>query len=222
MGPADFDLRLEELRRRATEREPGLPQKVLKGVLRPLLSAWRTSVDGLHLLPGEGGVLVVPNHGSYLDHFFLAYRIRRPVHFMAAAELFANPLAGRILASLGAFPVRRGSNDEEAVATAEAILERGGLVVVYPQGGIRPALDSVQPRRGVGVLALTTGAPVVPAAIIDATTLHKAGFLRLPKITIRFGDLLPGMAERPVPVEQAQEKAQEIWNYVVELHERGH
>jgi 1-acyl-sn-glycerol-3-phosphate acyltransferase len=215
-------MRLEIYLARAAQRGPGLPQKVLKGVLRPLLSAWRTSVDGLHRLPAEGGVLVAPNHGSYLDHFFLAYRIGRPVNFMAAAELFSNPIAGRILASLGAFPVRRGSNDEEAVATAEAILERGGLVVIYPQGGIRPALDSVPPRRGVGTLALATGAPVVPAAIIDAPTLHKAGFLKLPKITIRFGDLLPGLAERPVAVEQAQAKAQEIWGYVVDLHGQGH
>ena len=222
MGDPEFELRLEELRARAAEREPGVPQQVLNGLLRPLLSAWRTSVDGLHLLPGEGGVLVAPNHGSYLDHFFLAYRIDRPVQFMAAAELFSNPIVGRVLSTLGAFPVRRGAHDEEAVATAEAILERGGLVVIYPQGGIRPALDSVAPRRGVGVLALTTGAPVVPAAIIDATTLHKAGFLKLPKITIRFGDLLPGQSEPNVPPEQAEAKALEVWVNVVRLHEMGH
>ena len=222
MSKPEFDLRLERLRMRAAEREPGLPQRVLKGLMRPLLGAWRTSVDGLHRVPGEGGVLVAPNHGSYLDHFFLAYRIRRPVHFMAAAELFANPLAARILSSLGAFPVRRGANDEEAVATAEAILERGGLVVIYPQGGIRPALDSVPPRRGVGVLALTTGAPVIPAAIIDATTLHKAGFLKLPRITIRFGELLAGQAEASVRPEEAEAKALEIWSGVLRLHDQGH
>ena len=216
------DERLERLRRRAASREPGLPQKILKGALKPVLAAWRTAVDGLHLLPGEGGVLVAPNHGSYLDHFFLAYRIDRPVQFMAAAELFSNPVAGRILSALGAFPVRRGAHDEEAVATAGAILERGGLVVIYPQGGIRPALDSVPPRRGVGVLALTTGAPVVPAAIIEATSLHKAGFLRFPRITVRFGDPIQRGSRLPVEEARAEDAASEVWSRVLRLHDEGH
>lgn len=222
MSDPAFELRLDRLRQRAAEREPGPAQRVLKGLLRPLLSAWRTSVEGLHRLPREGGVLVAPNHGSYLDHFFLAYRIDRPVQFMAAAELFSNPVAGRVLSVLGAFPVRRGAHDQEAVATAEAIIERGGLVVIYPQGGIRPSLDSVPPRRGVGVLAVVTGAPVVPAAIIQATSLHRAGFLRLPRITIRFGDPIQRLPEGPLGSELAEATTSEIWERIVQLHEEGH
>lgn len=222
MSRPEFDLRLEQLRGKAAATEPGTGQKLLKVFLRPLLKAWRTKVDGLHLIPESGGVLVAPNHGSYLDHFFLAYRIGRPVQFMAAAELFSKPLVARILSSLGAFPVRRGAHDAEAVATAEAILDRGGLVVIYPQGGIRPSIDSVEPRRGVGVLALSTGSPVVPAAIIDATALHRSGFLRLPRMTIRFGEALLHEAERPVIEPDASERAALIWRRVVALHERGH
>ena len=220
-GPG-LEVRLEELRARAARSEPGVGQKLLKVVLRPLLRAWRTTVDGLHLIPDSGGVLVAPNHGSYLDHFFLAYRIGRPVQFMAAAELFSNPLVGRILSTLGAFPVRRGAHDAEAVATAEAILDRGGLVVIYPQGGIRPSIDAVQPRRGVGVLALSTGAPVVTAAIIDATALHRSGFLRLPKMTIRFGEAVHHTPTRPVEEAAATERAEVIWRQVIELHAEGH
>ena len=135
---ASLETRLSSHLKRAIEREPGLAQKVLKAVLRPVLGAWRTTVEGVSRVPESGGVLVAPNHGSYLDHFFLAYRLRRPVNFMAAAELFSNPLVGRLLSTLGAFPVRRGQGDSDAVATAEAIVARGGLVVIYPQGGIRP------------------------------------------------------------------------------------
>jgi len=222
MSGSDFELRLEEHRARAASREPGTGQKILKAVLRPLLSAWRTSVDGLHRIPASGAVLVAPNHGSYLDHFFLAYRIGRPVQFMAAAELFSNPVVGRILSTLGAFPVRRGAHDAEAVATAEAILDRGGLVVIYPQGGIRASLDAVPPRRGVGILALSTGTPVIPAAIIDATALHRAGFLRLPKMTIRFGAPLHHRSERPVAERNAAEQTKRIWSQVIELHSEGH
>lgn len=222
MASPDFELRLEGHRARSASREPGLPQKLLKRILRPVLRAWRTTVDGLHRIPESGGVLVAPNHGSYLDHFFLAYRIDRPVHFMAAAELFSNPAVGRILSSLGAFPVRRGMHDAEAVATAEAILDRGGLVVIYPQGGIRSSIDSVPPRRGVGVLALSTGAPVIPAAIIDATALHRSGFLRLPKMTVRFGPSLITARRPSVTADQAEEEATRIWDDVVRLHSAGH
>ena len=218
----EFELRLEGHRARSARREPGLSQRVLKRILRPVMRAWRTTVDGLHLIPESGGVLVAPNHGSYLDHFFLAYRIDRPVHFMAAAELFSNPAVGRILSSLGAFPVRRGAHDAEAVATAEAILDRGGLVVIYPQGGIRPSLDAVPPRRGVGVLALSTGAPVVPAAIIDATALHRSGFLRLPKMTVRFGPSLAPERRALVTPDEAEAEATRIWDDVVRLHSTGH
>ena len=222
MSGPDFEIRLEKHRARAASREPGTGQKILKAVLRPLLSAWRTSVDGLHRIPASGGVLIAPNHGSYLDHFFLAYRIGRPVQFMAAAEFFSNPLIGSVLSTLGAFPVRRGAHDAEAVATAEAILERGGLVVIYPQGGIKPSLDAVRPRRGVGILALSTGTPVIPAAIIDATNLRGTGFLRLPKMTIRFGAALHHRSERPVAERNAAEQTERIWSQVIDLHSKGH
>ena len=224
MNPSnsDSDARLERFRALSEAASPGLSQKVLKRVLRPVMRAWRTTVDGLHLIPEAGGVVVAPNHGSYLDHFFLAYRIDRPVHFMAAAELFSNPVVGRVLSALGAFPVRRGAHDAEAVATAQAILDRGGLVVIYPQGGIRPSIDAVPPRRGVGLLALSTGAPVVPAAIIDATALHRSGFLRLPKMTVRFGTSLAPEKRSPVSPDEAEAEATKIWADVVRLHSAGH
>ena len=185
-------------------------------IARNAARLWRTRFEGLDEVPLAGGTLVASNHGSYLDHFFLACRIDRPVNFMAAAELFSNPLAGRLLSALGAFPVRRGAHDHAAMEAAEAIVRRGGLVVIYPQGGIRPSLEG-RPKHGIGIVALATGAPVVPAAIVDATSLHRAGFLRFRRISVRFAPPLAEGPEDPVNDEEAEVVTGRVWARVVEL-----
>jgi 1-acyl-sn-glycerol-3-phosphate acyltransferase len=89
-------------------------------------------------------------------------------------------------------------------------------VVIYPQGGIRPSLGATKPKAGVGLVATSTGAPVIPAGIIDATTLHRSGFLRFPRITVRFG-------EGSSYIETAaHEVAEIVWEQVIELNLRGH
>ena len=211
-----FDLLLE----RAVSRPPGLAQDAVRVVARNAARLWRTRFEGLDEVPRDGGALVASNHGSYLDHFFLACRIDRPVNFMAAAELFSNPMVGRLLSALGAFPVRRGAHDHAAMDAAEAIVRRGGLVVIYPQGGIRPSLDS-RPKHGIGIVALATGAPVVPAAIVDATKLHKAGFLRFRRLSVRFSAPLSEGPEQPVSEQDAERLTGEVWRRVVELFGSG-
>ncbi len=87
--------------------------------------------------------------------------LRRPIYFVAKKELFDNRLQGWFLNCLGAFPIRRGESDEESVATALALLERGEAVRDLPRGHphpLRPARHP--PKRGVGRLALESGAPV--------------------------------------------------------------
>ena len=216
MAPGRSDEHLDLILQRARDRPPGRFQDAVRVAARLSVRLWRTRFEGLSGVPRAGGTVVASNHGSYLDHFFLACRIDRPVNFMAAAELFSNPLAARVLAALGAFPVRRGAHDHDAIATAEAIVERGGLVVIYPQGGIRPSLEG-RPRHGVGMVALATGAPVVPAAIVDATSLHKAGFLRFRKVTVRFGEPLQAGRENPPDREDAERATDIVWRRVVEL-----
>ena len=147
-----------------------------KGVLRPLyhvvrivvavpLLAWfRLRVSGAERIPG-GGAILAPNHKSFLDVFFLGLSLRRPVRYMAKAELFRGPLPP-LLARLGAFPVRRGEADADALETACAILDAGGLLVVFPEGTRVDEPDALgSPHHGAGRLALESGAPIVPTAI---------------------------------------------------------
>ena len=91
------------------------------------------TATGRENVPAQGPVVIVPNHKSFWDPFFVAIVLRRPVHFMGKAEHFDGPLATTFL-RLGAFPVRRGESDAEAMETARAILSRGDALALFPEG----------------------------------------------------------------------------------------
>ena len=113
-------------------------------------------------VPAVGAVILAPNHFSFLDHFFLGVALRRKVHFMAKSQLFKPPMQW-IYSPGGVFPVRRGFADEEAFVTAVTVLDRGDTMAMYAEGGrSRTGELSTKPRRGIGRLALLSGAPVVP------------------------------------------------------------
>ena len=86
-------------------------------------------------MPESGRVLIAPNHFSFWDHFFVAVLLRREVHFMAKSQLFKPPVIDFIINHGGVFPVRRGHRDEEAFITAHTIFDRGGMVLMYVEGG---------------------------------------------------------------------------------------
>ena len=110
-------------------------------------------------------MILASNHRSFLDPFVLGCCVRRPIYFVAKEELFKHPLAGWFLNCLGAFPLRRGASDEESVKTSLRLLERGQVVVIFPEG-TRVTRGSLRPpRRGVGRMALESGGPVVPVAV---------------------------------------------------------
>ena len=126
---------------------------------------WRLSRIGREHVPTEGPVIFVSNHRSFIDPFIVGLCNRRPVYYVAKEELFKNKYLGWFLSSLGAFPVRRGAADGDMIETAKAILERGDPVLIFPEGTrTRPGALG-KPKRGVGRLALETGATVVPVAI---------------------------------------------------------
>jgi 1-acyl-sn-glycerol-3-phosphate acyltransferase len=138
-------------------------------------------------IPAVGPVILASNHRSFLDPFLIACLVRRPVYFVAKRELFAVRPIAWILGALGAFPIVRGQSDAEAMATAHAILERGDVVVIFPEGTrVRPGPLGT-PRRGVGRLALQTGAPVVPIAVIGTEDVRRGWRFRPRPVTLSCG-----------------------------------
>jgi 1-acyl-sn-glycerol-3-phosphate acyltransferase len=187
-------------------------------VLSPLcVVLFRLRARGRRRVPPEGPVLLAPNHFSAWDHFFCGIYLRRRVRFMAKSQLFSNPLLTAILVHGGAFPVRRGHRDEEAMATARSILERDGTIVVYPEGGRSRDGKLGRARPGVGRLALETGAPVVPVAIHGSLGIRRH---RLPKVVVEYGAPIAfARVERPSREEQ-QAAADEVFAAVRELYAR--
>jgi 1-acyl-sn-glycerol-3-phosphate acyltransferase len=166
---------------------------------------------GREHIPSSGPVLLAANHRSFLDPFVIGALTRRPVYYMAKRELFEHRWQAWVLNSLGAFPVDRGRGDEQAMATARAILERGDCVVIFPEGTrVRPG-PLACPHRGVGRLALQTGASVVPVAVLGTEDVRRGWRIRPRKVSLRCGRPLRfPQAERPSPA-MALGVAERIW-----------
>ena len=178
----------------ARAREKGVNPLIywlVRGVLQPFFHLYfRLSRIGREHIPAEGPVILASNHRSFLDPFIIATLVRRPLYYVAKEELFDRPFAGWLLNHLGAFPVRRGAADGDMIETAKAILARGDAVLIFPEGTrIRPGALG-PPRRGVGRLALETGAPVVPIAIIGTEDVRKGWRVRPHKVRVRIGRAL--------------------------------
>ena len=169
-------------------------------------------------VPVSGPVILAPNHFSFMDHFFLGAAIRRKVRFMAKSQLFARPMQF-IYTHGGVFPVRRGHQDEDAFITAKSVLARGGCVAMYCEGGrSRTGKLSEQPKRGIGRLALETGATVVPVAIHGSSHVRNWKRLQFPKVTVQYGDPLRWDAVEDPTRDQQQAVANDIFAQIRGLY----
>ena len=160
---------------------------------------------GTHNIPQSGPVIFAPNHFSFMDHFLCGAFTRRKLRFMAKSQLFSPPMV-YIYSPGGVFPVRRGVRDEEVFITAETILEGGGAVCMYCEGGRSRSgqlADSAKP--GIGRLALQTGATIVPVAIHGSAKVRNWKRLHFPKITVQYGE--PFAFERIGPSDRGQQQA---------------
>jgi 1-acyl-sn-glycerol-3-phosphate acyltransferase len=162
-------------------------------------------------IPKKGPVILAANHRSFLDPFVVGCLIRRPVYFVAKKELFDKRWQGWILNGLGAFPIRRGESDEESMATARGVLERGGALVIFPEGTRHRKGPLGRPKRGVGRLALETGAPVVPVAILGSERARRGWKIRPVWVRVRCGRPLTfPHVENPSP-RLAEEVTARLW-----------
>ena len=124
----------------------------------------RLRVRGLENLPA-GGFILATNHKSYADPPLLAAAVGGAIGFLAKAELFRAPLAGKVLRWLLAIPIRRGRFDREGLERTIAVLQQGLPVAVFPEGTRITGPGLGPPRAGIGLLARHAGVGVVPGRI---------------------------------------------------------
>jgi len=193
---------------------------VVRSLATAALRTWfRVHIAGREHIPADGPGIIAPNHKSSLDAFFIGIATRRHVRCMAKAELFKGPLAW-LLPRLGAFPVRRGETDQDALETARTILRVGGVLVLFPEGTRVEQPDAFgSPHHGAGRLALETGAPIIPAAITGTSQLWRAALPKVRRVHLTF---LPAVQAEPAGEGDAVRKLidERVWPSVQEEYGR--
>jgi 1-acyl-sn-glycerol-3-phosphate acyltransferase len=203
----------EEAHRLAREKGVSRPLYALvRAVLIPILRLWfRMHISGAENIPAEGAAIIAPNHKSFFDSFFVALATKRHLRFMGKTELFQGAW-GKLLIRLGAFPVRRGESDAEALETARVILRQGGLLALFPEGTrVRDPATLGSPRRGAGRLAIESGAPLVPAAITGTEKLFLGPIPKPRRVQVAFAEPIPVEALDSTPEAAEELVEEELW-----------
>jgi 1-acyl-sn-glycerol-3-phosphate acyltransferase len=185
----------------------------------PTLLLYRTRAIGVENVPKSGPLLLAPNHFSQMDHFFVGLYLRRKIRFMAKSQMFGPPVLTYVYKHGGVFPVRRGRHDEEAFKTAFTILEQGGMLLVYAEGGRSRSDELGEPKPGIGRIALESGVPVVPVAVHGSASVRRWKRFRFPKVTVQFGEPLSFPVEESPSRERQLEAATEVFGHVREMYE---
>ncbi len=143
---------------------------------------------GLRNIPKMGKLIVCSNHKSVFDPILLALPFPRQIRYMAKEELFRDHgrAAGWFLRVLGAFPVRRNSGDVASIRTAEHILDRGGVVGIFPQGGCVNENFLSRMKAGAALLAVRTKTPILPVSVYS-----EGRPFPFRRVTVRYGPVIP-------------------------------
>jgi 1-acyl-sn-glycerol-3-phosphate acyltransferase len=170
-------------------------------------------------VPPDGPLILAPNHFSFMDHFFTGAGVRRRVQFMAKSQLFKG-LMTHIYSPGGVFPVRRGVQDEDAFISAHTILARGNPIVMYCEGGrSRTSTLAEKPKRGIGRLALESGAVVVPVAIHGSSKVRNWKRGQFPKVHVKYGDPMRWDVVEDPTRDQQQQVANAIFSEIRSLYD---
>lgn len=148
-------------------------------------------IEGQENLPAKGAFIMAGNHTSYMDPPLFGAISTRRVNCMAQNNLFKIPFLGWLIKTLGAFPVDRENPDSRVLKTALAILKRGEIVGIYPEGRriLQEEKEGKKNEKGVAFLAKNSGAPVIPVSLIGSKECVSFGngFPRFKKVKVIIG-----------------------------------
>ena len=199
----------ELARKRGTSR---LIYGTARVVLTPVAATWyRLKVTGSEYVPKDGPAIIAPNHKSFYDSFFIGLATRRHLHFMAKTELFEGKSAP-LLSGLGAFPVKRGEADPDALETARLHLDKGRVLALFPEGTRHRDPEQLRsPRKGAGRLAIEAQAPIVPCAITGTDHLFRGWFPRPVKVQVSFAPAIQPSQLEATPEAAADLIENQVW-----------
>ncbi len=165
--------------------------------LGPLLALLgRPKIEGLEYVPQSGPAILASNHLAVMDSFYLPLVVRRRITFLAKSEYFTGTgfkgwCSRKFFTAVGQVPIDRSSADaaQAALDTAKRVLDEGKLLGMYPEGTRSPDGRLYKGKTGLARLALETGVPVIPVAMIGTNKVNPPGtsMLRFSKVTVRFG-----------------------------------
>lgn len=167
---------------------------VLLGPLLALIG--RPKVEGLENIPENGAAILASNHLAVMDSFYLPLVVRRRITFLAKSEYFTGTgikgwFTRWFYTAVGQVPIDRTDSDaaQAALTTAQRILKDGKLLGIYPEGTRSPDGRLYKGKTGLARLALHTGVPVIPVAMIGTNVVNPPGtkMLRPGRVTVRFG-----------------------------------
>ncbi|RAU92395.1 1-acyl-sn-glycerol-3-phosphate acyltransferase [Mycobacterium colombiense] len=166
-------------------------------LLGPLLSLLgRPKVEGLEHVPSSGPAILASNHLAVMDSFYLPLVVRRRITFLAKSEYFTGTgfkgwFQRWFFTAVGQVPIDRTDADSAraALTTAQQVLSQGKLLGMYPEGTRSPDGRLYKGKTGLARLALETGVPVIPVAMIGTNVVNPPGtnMLRFGRVTVRFG-----------------------------------
>ncbi len=162
---------------------------VLKTVFKLL---YRVKKYNFEKIPSKGKLIICSNHISFIDPVIIGANIPRYIYFMAKRELFKNRLLGSFIAFLNSFPVNRTATDRSSIRTALNVLKDGQMLALFPEGTRSVEGKIMEGKKGVGLLAVLSEAPIVPMAITGANKIVQKPHKRLffPQIRMIAGDMI--------------------------------
>ena len=182
---------------------------------------WRSKRIGAEHIPKTGGVIIAYNHVAYVDPPFLGAASPRELFYLAKAELFSNALFGWLIKKYNAIPVARGAFDRKAIYRAVELLREGKALLLFPEGTRSRDGEFLEPKLGIGKIALEAGVPIVPAYIHNSGNLFTS-FLKRKRLIIEFDVPIRRSLVEKLPKDKGGYRSigQEIMKKIGKIKER--
>lgn len=205
--------------------DPNKESKAYK-VIRPLIHGlikitFKEQVVGLENIPQDGKFIVAANHVTAIDPVLVADRCPRTLHFMAKISLFKNGFSNWLLTTMNAFPVDRSGVDMKAIRYAQALLDNGHALGIFPEGTRSKTLVPQRAKGGVALIAQQTGADILPVCIYFSEKPHFRS-----RLTIRYGEVIPfdtlGLVDAEHNAQALRAAAGKVMERITDLWKLGH